>query len=158
MAIQTNSGERAKLIKISDGSTPATEQTPLYVNGATSKSGSWTSVKNSINRGQTITFGDSITTTSNSNSNSSHGTLIYPANKISVTQGDVISIDVSRHNERVVDTNVTTWTFNISIVYLESAPSDFSSTFDISIKLFFVFTFTYYFSKIYSCNNFFLFK
>ena len=102
----------------------------LWVNGATDDSGSWSKKKNSLSRGQTFDLtGSAMSTTSNTNNNSSHGVLLYPAKKVSVTQGDTISLDVSRYTATVVDTNVTTWTFYIGIVYLSSIPS--TMTFDI---------------------------
>ena len=138
MAIQTNTGERAKLVRVAEGEEHITERISLYVNGATARSGAWNTVKNSLNRGQTISLGNNITSTANSNSNSSHGTLIYPSNKVSLTSGQELSIDITSVTDRsnitvyCVDSNVTTWTFYVSVVYMETVPSDFNSTFDIN--------------------------
>lgn len=115
--------------------TPA--ETNLWIDGPTATSGTWNTVKNTYNFGQTIAFGTSITSTTESNSNSSHGTLIYPSNKVTVTQGETISLDIASTNQNSLviycpDTNVVKWTFYISVVYMDSVPSDFHSTFDIN--------------------------
>lgn len=136
MAIQTNTGERAKLIRVIEGEEHITDGVQLYVNGATTASGAWSTVKNIYDRGQTITLGTTITSTAESNNNSFHGTLIYPSNKVTVAQGATISLDIASTNQYTpvaycVDTNVTTWGFRVSVVYRSSVPDDFHSTFAI---------------------------
>lgn len=112
-------------------------ETLLYSNGPTEESGSWTQAKAKYDRGQTFVFGNRMTTVENSNNNSFYGTLLYPANKILVSQNDTISIDVSSTNQSnvtlyIVDTNLARdrrWYMTCEVVFLTSVPGDFSDTF-----------------------------
>ena len=118
-----------KNVVFGESETPAATDVTLWSDGTTTAAGTWSTMKNSLTRGQTFTFNTTqIATTANTSSNSSHGTLIYPANPVSILEGDYYEVYISNVNDgnvtvSVVDSNVTTWTFYIAVVFLEEIPA-----------------------------------